>query len=118
MKKRRFNVLVTAAAIVLLSSCASRPVIDPYGVDMAQFQRDLEDCEAIAGQIDSGGQVAQSALLGALIGAAIGLVSYDVGGHAAAGAVTGGVAGAGAAHNEKAVVVRNCLYHRGYNVLN
>jgi hypothetical protein len=113
---------ITAPAILLaalvLASCASKPIVDTHNVDMAQYERDLADCEEIAEQVESGKITAKSAAFGAGVGAAYGVVGGDVGHAAATGAVTGGAGGLLKQDNEKAKVAKNCLRHRGYAVLN
>ena len=107
---------------LLIAGCASQKVIiDRDGVDMSQYQRDLDACHAYAEEVDSGEKVAGGAVGGALIGAAIGAIIGDSK-TAARGAGVGGVSGAarggGRAANEKSRVVKNCLRGRGYKVLN
>lgn len=107
----------------LAGGCAgtrrSEVVIDPDGVDMGQFDRDLEDCRQIAKQVDQ--KAGAGAVGGALVGAAIGAIvgnSSTAARSAGVGAVLGGAGGAGSTHKEKKVVVKNCMRDRGYNVLN
>ncbi|UTW46734.1 glycine zipper family protein [bacterium SCSIO 12696] len=114
---------------MLLAACAntyrgyghSGVIIDEKGVDMAAFHDDLSDCEQYAGQVNKGGRVAGRAAEGAVVGGAIGAI-FDGGDGAARGAGTGailsGVKGARSAEWEKRRVVRNCLRHRGYKILN
>jgi hypothetical protein len=52
------------------------------------------------------------------VGAAQGAIWGDAGRSAASGAVYGGAGGLYAADNETARVIKNCLRHRGYVVLN
>ena len=103
---------------LLLSSCASKPIVDTYNVDMVQYEKDLAQCEEIAEQVASGEITAKSAAFGAGVGAAYGVVGGDVGNAAAAGAISGGAGGLLKSDNEKARVTKNCLRHRGYAVLN
>lgn len=106
---------------LILPGCASRPIIDTAGVDMQQYQVDLAECEKIAQQVDVDASVAGSAGLGALIGAAFGLLTGDssaVAYGAGWGAVTAGTSGGMAADQERAMISKNCLYNRGYTVLN
>ena len=118
MNKRGLNRCIFTIVVLSLSACATRPVTDPRGIDMVQYERDLYDCQMVAGQVNTGGQMAASATVGALIGAAFGVLTHDVGNAAAFGAVSGGVAGAGDAQYQKAMIVRKCLYNRGYDILN
>jgi hypothetical protein len=107
------------ALLTLCAACASqKPIIDPAGVDMDQYDRDLADCEQVATQVDTGGTAVKSAAAGAAVGAALGAVWGDVGSSAAGGAVSGGAGGLLSADEEKARVIKNCMRNRGYTVLN
>ena len=110
-----------AAASLLIAGCANKPIIDTKGVNMAQYQNDLSDCQAYAQQVD----VTRKAAGGAVAGAAVGAVGGAAVGDSdtakrAAGAfgATGAAKGAGRGFQEKDRVVKNCLRHRGYAVLN
>ena len=105
-------------ALPLLAACASGPIIDPKGVDMVQYEKDLADCETVAQQVATGEKVGKSAALGAAVGTVIGAIYGNAGDGAATGAIDGGTAGGVDADREKAQVVRNCLRNRGYKVLN
>lgn len=105
-------------AAMLVTACASKPIIDTQNVDMVQYEKDLASCEEIAEQVATGSMTAKSAAFGAGVGAAYGVIDGDVGGSAATGAVAGGSGGLLKADNEKAKVTKNCLRHRGYVVLN
>jgi len=116
---------LVGSLILLLSACASKPIIDTKGVDMVQYQADLEDCVLVAEQVQTGNTIAKSAGAGAAAGAALGVVTSVITGDvsaigysAAYGGVGGGTAGAFEADNEKAQVIKNCLRNRGYAVLN
>lgn len=119
---RSFTVLVT---VLLLTACAGRgaggPIVDMKGVDPAQYRMDLAECEQYADQVAVGqqavGRAAAGAAVGGLIGAAVG-DSDTAKRSAGAGAVVGGARGTGDAIRERRTVVRNCLRHRGYAVLN
>lgn len=119
------NLVPTLALGLLLSACASKPIIDTQGVDLVQYQEDLQDCAAIAEQVGVAGTVAKSAGAGAAAGAAFGIVTSvitgdasDIAYSAAYGAAGGVTAGAFEADEEKANVIKNCLRNRGYAVLN
>jgi uncharacterized protein YcfJ len=114
--------LLTIACILLAGGCAansSKPVIDPAGVDMAQYDNDVAECEQIADQVEqkAGKKAAGGALVGGLIGAIVGGGDSAVVG-AGVGAVAGGADGAGDTQQEKSTVVKNCLRNRGYKILN
>jgi hypothetical protein len=101
------------------------PIIDTQGVDAAQYQQDLAQCQQYAQQVSVGEDTAKGvfggALLGAAMGAAIGAATGNpargaaVG--AAAGGIGGGAAGAGKSVQERKQIVSRCMQGRGYNVL-
>ena len=109
--------LIIAAALTLCTACAHRqPIIDTKGVNMAQYQQDLYECEGYAEQVRVGQRAAGGAVAGA-VGAAVS--DSDAAKRAAgAGAVVGTTKGTGRAVREQQQVVRNCLRNRGYAVLN
>ncbi|XOV82487.1 MAG: glycine zipper family protein [bacterium] len=113
---------VLLSLCLFAAGCANRGIIiDPKGVNMAQYNQDLSECTALAEQVNVGRQAAGRALAGAAVGAAIGAAvgnSDTAQRGAGVGAVAGGAKGAGRAAHEKQVVVRNCLRNRGYSVLN
>lgn len=118
----RFINLLAMACMLLASGCAangSKPIIDPAGVDMAQYDADVADCEQIATQVEqkAGEQAAGGALVGGLIGAIVGGVDSAVVG-AGVGAVGGGAGGTVDTRQERSKVVKNCLRNRGYKILN
>jgi len=116
---RSLTVYVPAlTAAVFLSACASKPIVDTYGLDIAQYEKDLTDCEHIAEQVATGEITAKSAAFGAGVGAAYGVIGGGIGNATAAGAVSGGAGGLLKSDNEKARVTKNCLRYRGYAVLN
>jgi len=101
------------------------PIIDTQGVDAAQYQQDLAECQQFADQKSVGEDTAKGtiggALLGAAMGAAIGAATGDPGQGAAIGAAAGGIGGgagaAGKAMQDKKQIVSRCMQGRGYNVL-
>lgn len=116
--------LILLVPLIVLTSCAGaqrRPIVDMQGVNVAQYNRDLAECQSYADEVEAGRQVAQGAVAGAVVGAAIGAVvgNSDTAQRAAgAGAVGGGARGAAGAVQERNQVLRNCLIGRGYRVLN
>ena len=50
---------------LVLASCASKPIVDTYNIDTAQYEKDLAQCEEIAEQVASGEITAKSAAFGA-----------------------------------------------------
>jgi len=114
------RLLLLAVSAVLISACARHQVIiDPAGVDEAQYQQDLAECKKIAKQVDQ--KAGEGAVAGAVISGAIGAIlgdRRDVERLAGVGAVSGGASGAAATRQEKDRVIKNCLRNRGYSVLN
>lgn len=109
-------------SLFLICSCASnRVIIDRKGVDTVQYEQDLTECRQYAEEIRTAEEVAKStargAVVGGLIGAAIGN-SGTAGRIGGAGAVSGASHGISKAGYDKRRVVRNCLRGRGYRVLN
>jgi len=118
--------IVCALLVLTVVGCAGRgalggPIVDMKGVDPAQYRVDLLECQQYADDVAVGSRAAGGAAAGAVVG---GLVGATVGNSdtakrsAGAGAVVGGARGTGDALRERQVVVRNCLRHRGYAVLN
>lgn len=115
--------LLLILAVASLTACASskRIIIDDQGVDQAAYERDLADCEHIAAQVSTGGDAAEGAVGGAIIGGALGAIFGNrstAARGAGGGAVIGGAGRAGDAEQEKRRVMRNCMTGRGYRVLN
>lgn len=114
---------IALLVILLVGGCAgsrhSKPIIDPAGVDMAQFESDLDACVQIAEQVEqkAGSGAVGGAVVGALVGSIVG-DSRTAMKSAGAGAVVGGARGGAATQREKDVVVKNCLRERGYKILN
>jgi len=111
---------------LLLAGCAVAPprsdysLIDPQGVDMAQYQRDYADCAQLANQTDVGDRAAGGAVGGAIFGALLGAVlcGRNCVGAGAAGGALGGTTGAAASGvREQQGALRACLSGRGYRVI-
>jgi outer membrane lipoprotein SlyB len=116
---KRINLIIGTAGIILIAGCAahsSKPVIDPAGVDMVQYDTDVAECEQIATQVEqkAGEGAAEGALVGGLIGAIVGGSDSAITG-AGVGAVAGGAADT---QREESTVVKNYLRNRGYKILN
>lgn len=125
---RLLNLILPILPILLLCGCMGknyRPVIDPKGVNMSQYELDLLDCQAIAGEQSIIAESAQTALVGATAGAVVGTVVGAIFGDPAAGAASGaGYGGAGGAVDGavsglrgQSQIVANCMSGRGYRVL-
>ncbi|MGB4248751.1 MAG: hypothetical protein WBJ75_13635 [Pseudohongiellaceae bacterium] len=116
--------LLVVIPLIILTACAGaqrRPIVDMQGVNVAQYNQDLAECQSYADEVEAGRQVAGGAVAGAVVGAAIGAAvgSSDTAQRAAgAGAVGGGARGAASAVRERNQVLSNCLRGRGYRVLN
>ncbi len=118
MAKALISLLLLSLAI---TGCArhSKIIIDPQGVDMAQYQADLAQCKQLSEQVDP--KAAKGAVGGAIVGAIAGEIiggrrSTEIG--AGLGALKGGVVGGAATKRERTRVVKNCLRNRGYQILN
>lgn len=127
--------VATAVLATLLGGCAVAPVarddyslIDPRGVDMAQYRQDYADCAALANQTRPEDRAAGSAVGGAAFGAAFGALlgavvcgrdcaNYGAGVGAVSGAAQGAAYGAGSGVQEQQGTLRRCLAGRGYRVI-
>jgi hypothetical protein len=120
MVKENFIFWIIALSTLLLSSCASRPVIDTKGIDIDAYKTDLAECEQVAEQLESGKNIAKSAGFGALLRGTLGALidPENVGTHAAIGATEGTALGALKNDEEESSIVKKCLKNRGYKVLN
>jgi len=123
-------VAVSVAAAIIVSGCGAnriRPIIDPAtsvagGVN---YETDVQQCQQLAEQVNPSGRLVAGLLLGAALGAASGALvgnAYNQPGAGAAygaglGAAYGGVAGGASGAVTMQDVVRNCLFRRGYAVL-
>ena len=118
MPEKLVSYLSVLLMTLVMTACASKPIVDIYNVNLAQYDRDLADCERVAEQVATGQITAKSAGFGAAVGAAQGLVWGHVGTSAASGAISGGAGGLLHSDHEKSTVTKNCLRYRGYAVLN
>ena len=113
--------------IAILSGCALqtgrdyRPIVDLKNVDSIKFEKDLQECQAYAGQTIG---AVESAGVGAIAGATLGVVAAVVSGGrgerastANLGALTGAVSGASQGETNQRNIIRRCLSGRGYSVL-
>ncbi len=116
------HLLVSLIFVAFISGCASNQyVVDTKGVDMEQYQMDLEECKAYRSQLNTGKTVGKSAAFGAVMGAAIGAALGDSDSAARLAGATAVQGGAGAAlegDRSKDDIVKNCLQGRGYRILN
>lgn len=105
---------------VLLTACSAHPdpIIDERGVNMVNYQADLQECESYADPISVGEGAAKGAAGGAAVGAATGAIGGDIYSGAGYGAIFGATRYGNEADREKRTVVKRCLMGRGYRVLN
>lgn len=126
---RPMKLAVCSFVAIALASCASYRgtpgdsgvIVDTRGVDMSTYQRDLNECEALAEEVPVVERAATGAAVGAVVGGAIGAVLGDGRGAergAGAGAVSGTVDGANSGLSEADQVLKRCMQGRGYKVLN
>lgn len=100
---------------------SSKPIIDTKGVDMNQYEADLEECSNFSEDISTGKSIAKGAATGAAVGAVIEAITDDARGRRDAievGAVSGGAKSGIRAVREKEQILKRCLRGRGYKVLN
>ena len=100
---------------------SSQPIIDTKGVNMAQYENDLEECSNFSEDISTGKSIAKGAVTGGAVGAVIEAITDDErswGDTFEVGAVSGGAKSGIRAVREKEQLVRRCLRGRGYKVLN
>ena len=116
----RLTPVLAGAVLVLQVGCASHPepIIDTKGVNMAQYEADLADCQSYSDQVKIEKGVAKGAVAGGAVGGATGAVLGNAGDGAGVGAITGAARSAQIGEREKSQVMYNCLRGRGYRVLN
>lgn len=119
---------LAALALLVFTGCASvedltgnNPIVDTQGVNMATYNRDLNECQAYADEVQIAEKAASGAVTGAVVGGVIGAAvgnSDTAKRGAGVGAVAGGARGIGEGIRERELVVKRCLIGRGYRVLN
>ena len=105
----------------IFNTRSGKPIVDTKGVNMSQYELDLEECSTFAEDISTGKSIAKGAVTGAAVGAVIEAITEDVRSRRDAieiGAVSGGAQSGIRAVREKEQIVRRCLRGRGYKVLN
>ena len=114
-------VIISISGCVANSSSSifesSKPIIDTKGVDMTQYEIDLEECSDFSEDISTGKSIAKGAATGAAIGAVVEVVT-DEKEAIEKGAVAGGAKSGVRAVREKERILKRCLRGRGYKVLN
>ncbi|MCC5793702.1 MAG: hypothetical protein JJT85_03070 [Chromatiales bacterium] len=119
MKTLMQKAMLPLLAMTMAGCASSRgPIIDTRGVDMAQYERDLAECEEYANQVNPVEGAARGAAAGGAVGAMTGAIGGNPGRGAGIGAVLGGSQSAAAGVRERDQVVKRCLRGRGYSVLN
>ena len=116
MKRTMFCISLLGITVAAACASSSKPVIDPAGVDMEQYNVDLAECEQIADQVEQ--KAGEGAAGGAVVGGLIGAITGNTARGAGVGAVAGGAKGVGSTNKERSRVVKNCLRNRGYQILN
>ncbi|MDO5679040.1 MAG: hypothetical protein Q4G54_01825 [Pelistega sp.] len=121
MAKTIKPLLIVSLATILAACSGHRPIVDPKGQNMANYENDLRECQNLARQVEPGGEALRSGLIAALLGGAIGGIGWgsgsNIGTGAAIGAVTGGVSGGVSGGEKQKDVIRRCLSNRGYNII-
>ena len=81
--------LPTMLCFFLISGCIStqsdsifnlgsgKPIVDTKGVNMTQYELDLEECSTFAEDISTGKSIAKGAVTGAAVGAVIEAITDD-----------------------------------------
>ena len=113
---------------MMLAGCATVPsypqydyaLVDPQRTDMVAYDKDYNECAAIANQASVGNSAVGGAVIGAGVGALLGALicgrSCAAWG-AGYGAGYGGTSGAIVATVDQQSTLRNCLAGRGYRVI-
>ncbi|MDA1076028.1 MAG: glycine zipper family protein [Proteobacteria bacterium] len=118
----RYSMLSLLICLTVVGGCVQQPpIVDTKGVDPIRYETDLRECSEYADQVQAQSQVAGRAAGGAAVGGILGAIfgnSQSVAQGAGAGAVVGGAKGTDRVYRQKEQVVRRCLGHRGYRVLN
>ena len=100
---------------------SGKPIVDTKGVNMTQYEVDMEECSTFSEDISTGKSIAKGIITGAAVGAVIEAIADNARSRRDAievGAVTGGTQSGIRAVQEKEQIVRRCLRGRGYKVLN
>ena len=113
--------MIVSLATILVACSGHRPIVDPKGQNMANYENDLKECQALSRQAEPGGEALRSGLIAALLGGAIGGIGWggssSIGTGAAIGAVTGGVSGGISGADKQKDIIRRCMSNRGYNII-
>ncbi len=116
-----FTAVVLCACGSIENFTGNNPIIDERGVNLAQYDRDLLECQDYADQVDIAAKTTTGVVSGAVVGGVFGAVIGDsdtAQRGAGAGSVAGGARGVGEGLRERERVIKRCLIGRGYHVLN
>ena len=104
--------------LIFLAACSvtdRTPIVDLQGVNIAQYNQELADCQNYADRVDGEQEIELRTTIGVIAGAAIGItlgepdfVQYTAG----LGAVSGATEGTVNVIEERNTVLRNCLQNR------
>ncbi|GAB6061210.1 hypothetical protein [Desulfonatronum parangueonense] len=120
------NATIIMISFLMLTGCATyRPIVDMQGVNSAQYEADLRDCQNYARQVSPatstvvGGAIGAGAgaLLGLVVGSYFGRAGEFAGMGAAVGGTSGGMTGAAEGAKSQMEIIRRCMAGRGYRVL-
>ena len=115
------RLMILTPLVLLACTTTDEIIIDRKGVNEAQYEADLAECQSYASEVRTGEKAAKGAASGAVVGGLVGAAvgnSRDAQRGAGAGAVTGAAKGVSAGERDKVKVVKQCLRGRGYRVLN
>ncbi|MCJ2376371.1 glycine zipper family protein [Vibrio sp. ZSDZ34] len=125
--------LLSVLSVLAFQPALANVIIDKSGVDEKDYIYDLHQCEEMSNQVQKE-QASGGAVSGAVKGAAIGSAGVAIaGGSGTEGAKKGAAVGLAAGvlnrnrsrqnnenqyQEDRSAVVKNCMTHRGYVVLN
>ena len=124
MKKTLIKTILIPTMALMLTNCAGNytPVTDNKGVDKLKYEKDLQECQAIAKeQAGAGKGAVVGAIAGMFVGAVVSAVvdpdgvTGDYG--TRVGTVYGAGAGAVAGAEQQITIIKNCMSGRGHKVL-
>jgi hypothetical protein len=127
-KKIKQYMKIQIIALVMLTGCASKIIVDPKSsTNPANYYADKIECESISENVSYGEEMAKGAAIqgiaSALFTAWLASKSHSVQVKTAAqaGAASGGAVGAGSGaysvFKRREAIVRQCLAARGYKIL-
>ena len=69
---------ITTQSGSIFNTGGGKPIVDTKGVNMSQYELDLEECATFAEDISTGKSIAKGAVTGAAVGAVIEAITDDV----------------------------------------